>query len=138
MNVRLAIFVIWTLTCALLFKLVGAWNQLPDRVAVHFGAAMQPNGWSSRSALAAIVLCAVVGQASLATWLILRVGSTAGMTAPILVLVNAVLVAAFWQTIKYNAEGTPFQALWMFVPMIVLFGSITLFMVKLMLNYYRR
>jgi hypothetical protein len=138
MNVRIAIPVIWTLTGALLFKLLGAWDQLPDCVAVHFGAAMQPNGWSSRSALAAIVLCAVVGQASLATWLILRVGNTAGMIAPVLVVINAVLVSAFWQTIKFNAEGTPFQPLWMFVPMIVLFGSLTVFMVNLMLNYYRR
>jgi hypothetical protein len=47
-------------------------------------------------------------------------------------------VSAFWQTIRYNAEGTPFQPLWMFVPMIVLFASITAFMGKLMLDYYRR
>ncbi|HEY6305574.1 MAG TPA: DUF1648 domain-containing protein [Candidatus Angelobacter sp.] len=138
MNARLAIPVIWTLACALLVKLLTAWGQLPDRVAVHFGMAMQPNGWSSKSALAAIVLIAVLGQAALATFVLLRVGSAAGWIGLILVLVNVVLVCAFWQTINYNAEGTRFQPLWTFVPMIVLFASITVLMGKLVLDYYRR
>jgi Protein of unknown function (DUF1648) len=61
MNARLAIPVIGTLAGALLVKLLTAWGQLPDRVAVHFGMAMQPNGWSSKSALAAIVLIGCAG-----------------------------------------------------------------------------
>jgi Domain of unknown function (DUF1648) len=138
MNARLAIPWIWALAAALVVRLLTAWDQLPSRVAVHFGMAMQPNGWSSRNALAAIVLVAVLGQAALATFVLLRVGSAAGWVALILVMVNVVLVSAFWQTIRYNAEGTPFQPLWMFVPMIVLFASITAFMGKLMLDYYRR
>ena len=89
MNARLAIPVIWTLAAALLVKLLTAWGQLPDRVAVHFGMALQPNGWSSKSALAAIVLIAVLGQAALATFVLLRVGSAAGWIAFILVMVNA-------------------------------------------------
>jgi uncharacterized membrane protein len=138
MNARLAIPVIWTLAAALLVKLLAAWGQLPDRVAVHFGMALQPNGWSSKSALAAIVLIALLGQAALATFVLLRVGSAAGWIALILMLVSSVLVCAFWQTINFNAEGTPFQPLGMFVSMIVLFASIAVFMGKLMLNYYRR
>jgi hypothetical protein len=137
MNARLAIPVIWILVAALLAKLLAAWGQLPDRVAVHFGMALQPNGWSSKSALAAIVLIAVLGQAALATLVLLRVGSAAGWIALILVLVSAVLVCAFWQTIKFNAEGTPFQPLGMFVLMIGLFASIAVFMGKLMLDYRR-
>jgi hypothetical protein len=138
MNARLAIPVIWTLAAALLVKLLTAWGQLPDRVAVHFGMALQPNGWSSKSALAAIVLIAVLGQAALATFVLLRVGSAAGWIALILVLVNTVLVCAFWQTINFNLEGTPFQPLGMFVSLIALFASIAVFMGKLMLEYYRR
>jgi uncharacterized membrane protein len=138
MNAKLAIPVIWTLAAALLVKLLAAWGQLPDRVAVHFGMALQPNGWSSKSALAAIVLIALLGQAALATFVLLRVGSAAGWIALILMLVSSVLVCAFWQTINFNAEGTPFQPLGMFVSMIVLFASIAVFMGKLMLNYYRR
>jgi Protein of unknown function (DUF1648) len=138
MNARYVLPVIWVLTGALLVKLWSAWEQLPGRVAVHFGMAMQPNGWSSKSALAAIVLLAVLGQAALATLLIVRVGNAAGLIAPVLLLVNVVLVGAFWQTIKYNAEGTPFQPLWIFVPTIVLFASITVFLAKMLFQYYRR
>jgi hypothetical protein len=138
MNARLAIPVIWTLAAALLVKLLTAWGQLPDRVAVHFGMALQPNGWSSKSALAAIVLIAVLGQAALATFVLLRVGSAAGWIALILILVSSVLVCAFWQTINFNAEGISFQPLGMFVSLIALFASIAVFMGKLMLDYYRR
>jgi uncharacterized membrane protein len=115
MNARLAIPVIWTLAAALLLKLRMAWDQLPDRVAVHFGMALQPNGWSSKSALAAIMLIAVLGQAALATFVLLHVGSAAGWIAFIQVMVSAVLVCAFWQAINFNAEGTRFQPLGMFV-----------------------
>jgi len=134
---KLVLSVIWILSGALVVKLLGVWERLPDRVAVHFGMAMQPNGWSSKSGLAAIVLIAVLGQAALATFVLLRVGSAAGQIAPVLVLVNFVLVSAFWQTLNYNVEGARFQPLWLFVPLILLFASLTLFTVKLMLDFYR-
>lgn len=96
MNPEFAIPVMWTLVGALAVKLLTAWDRLPDRVAVHFGMALQPNGWSSRSGLAAIVLIAMLGQAALATFVLLRVGSAAGWIAPAtLVMVSVVLVAAF-------------------------------------------
>jgi hypothetical protein len=139
MNPRFVIPVIWTMTGVLLVKLLAAWNRLPGRVAVHFGTAMQPNGWSSKTALAAVVLIAVPGQAALATFLLLRVGSAASAPVAIIhLVVSAVLVSAFWQTINYNAQGTPFQPMWLFVPMIALFGSVTVLLVKLMFDYYRR
>ncbi len=139
MNPKFAIPVVWALAGALAVELLAAWDRLPDRVAVHFGMALQPNGWSSRSGLAAIVLIAMLGQAALATFVLLRVGSAAGWIAPAtLVLVSVVLVSAFWQTINYNAQGTPFQPLWIFVPMIALFASIAVFLVKLTFDYYRR
>ncbi len=138
MNARFAIPVIWTLAGALAVKLLTAWDQLPQRVAVHFGMAMQPNGWSSKSGLAAIVLIAVLGQAALATFVLLRVGSAAGWIANILILVSTVMVCAFWQTINYNTSGTPFQPLWILVPMIALFASITVFLAKVTFHYDRR
>ncbi len=138
MNAKFAIPLIWTLAGALALKLLVAWDQLPQRVAVHFGMAMQPNGWSSKSGLAAILLIAMLGQAALATFVLLRVGSAAGWIAAILVLVSAVLVGAFWQTINYNTSGTPFQPLWILVPMIALFASIAVFVGKVAFDYSRR
>jgi hypothetical protein len=137
MNSKLVIPVIWTLAGALVVKLWRAWSQLPDRVAVHFGISMQPNGWSSKSALGAAVLVAVIGQASLATWLILRVSSVSGMIAVIQLVVSAVLVCAFWQVINYNTRGTSFQAMWVLVPMVLLFATITVFLLNLVFRYAR-
>lgn len=138
MNPKFAIPVVWALAGALAVELLAAWDRLPDRVAVHFGMALQPNGWSSRSGLAAIVLIAMLGQAALATFVLLRVGSAAGWIAPTTLVLVSVVVSAFWQTINYNAQGTPFQPLGIFVPMIALFASITAFLVKLTFDYYRR
>jgi uncharacterized membrane protein len=138
MSTRLAIPVIWIMVAALLMKLLTAWDQLPDRVAVHFGMALQPNGWSSKRALAAIMLIAVLGQAALATFLLLRVGGAAGSISLILIVVSAVLVGAFWQTITFNADGTPFRPMGVFVIAIALLVSLVALMEKLFLNYYRR
>ena len=131
MNTKLVIPAIWILAGTLVIKLWTAWNQLPDRVAVHFGISMQPNGWSSKNALAATVLLAVLGQASLATWLILYISSASGMIAVIQLVVSAVLVSAFWQVINYNTRGTPFQAMWVLVPVVLLFAGITVFLLNL-------
>lgn len=138
MNAKLVIPLIWTTSAALVLKLVTAWDELPSRVAVHFGTDMRPNGWSSKNVLAAIVVLAVVGQAALATFVLLHVHGAPLAIPLVLVMVNIALVSAFWQTIRYNATGAPFQPLWMFLSLIAVFAFITVFMGKVMLNYYRR
>jgi uncharacterized membrane protein len=137
-NARLAIPVIWGLAGALLLKLWNAWDQLPERVAVHFGFSLQPNGWSSKGGLAVIIALVAVGQATLATWLILRVTSVSAMMAPIQLAVSVVLVCAFWQVINYNAKGAPFQPLWILAPMVLLFATITALLLQTTFRYYRR
>jgi hypothetical protein len=138
MNPRLVIPVMWALTGALLIRLLAAWNRLPETVAVHFGTAMQPNGWSSKTAFAAVVLLAVPGHAALATFLLLRVGSAAtSPVALVLLAVNLVLVCAFWQAINYNL-GAGMQPLWIFVPLIAVFASAAVLVVKVLFGHYRR
>lgn len=125
MMAKLAIPVIWGLAVALFIHLFRVWNELPQRVAVHFGASMQPNGWSSRSSMAVLMILAVVGHAVLATCLIVSFGSRAGIIAPIHMIVATVLVSAFWQMINFNAEGTPFQAIWMVVPVLLVVAVVS-------------
>ncbi len=43
--------VLWVLIAAPLIYLWQAWDALPDRVATHWGANGEPNGWSDRSTL---------------------------------------------------------------------------------------
>lgn len=138
MNAKLAIALIWTTSAALVLKLVNAWDQLPERVAVHFGTDMQPNGWSSKNTLGAMVVLVAAGQAALATFVLLRVRGLPVVVTLVMVVVNVALVSAFWQTIRYNATGAPFQPLWMFLSLIAVFASIAAFMGRMMVNYYRR
>jgi hypothetical protein len=138
MNTRLFILVIWALTGALLIKLAVAWPRLPSRVATHFGVRLQPDGWGSKGALAAMILIAVLGQAALATFVLLRVGSAAFPAGLILLVVNVVLVSAMWQTINYNAKGTQFRPVWMFGPIIVLLAAIALALAGGLFHYHAR
>ena len=138
MSGKLAVTVIWCMVAALLLKFTSAWGALPDRVAVHFGMSMQPNGWSSKSSLAVIALAAVIGQAALGTWLVLRLGTLGSFFPWTQVLTSAVLVCAFWQVITYNANKTPFHAFWVFGPMVVLFASLAVFFGDLMLRMSKK
>ena len=132
MNPRLAIPVIWGLGGALLLKLWSAWSELPDRVAIHFGLSMQPNGWSSRTTMGVSVLLTIIGQAALATWLILRISSAANIIALVQLVVSVALVGTFWQMINFNAKGVPLQPMWILAPMALLFGVITVFLIRMM------
>lgn len=135
MNPKLAILFIWTSSTALVVKLLTAWDALPARVAVHFGLDMQPNGWSSKNALAAMVLVAVLGQAALTTFLLLGVGNPPGLIALMLTVVNVVLVSAFWQVIRYNVNGTPLRPLWMFLSVAAVLASVAVVLLgKMMRN----
>lgn len=138
MTAKLAIPLIWAMNAALLLRLWNTWDRLPERVAVHFGISMQPNGWSSKSGMLIAVIAVTLGQAALASWLILRLGTAVGLMTPVQLLVSVTLVCAFWQMISYNADGKPFQPLWVIAPMVLLFATITVFMVSLVFRFYRR
>ena len=126
MNTSVAILVIWMLCGAVLVKLWTAWPRLPDRVATHFGLSLQPDGWSSKGKLAAVILIAVLGQAVLATFVLLHMAGAAWPTGLIMLVVNVVLVSVFWQTINYNADGTRFQPAWILGPLILLLAAMVL------------
>jgi hypothetical protein len=117
---------IWMLCGALLVKLWTAWPKLPDRVATHFGLSLQPDGWSSKGKLAAVILIAVLGQAALATFVLLHMAGAARPTGLIMLVVNIVLISVFWQIINYNAEGSRFQPAWILGPLILLVAGMVL------------
>jgi Protein of unknown function (DUF1648) len=121
---KFAIAAIWIMGAALLIRLMSVWDQLPQRVAVHFGIAMQPNGWASRSTMALLMVLVVVGHAVLATWFILNFGGRSPMIGPIQMTVAAVMLSAFWQVISFNAEGKPFQSLWIVLSVLLMLALI--------------
>jgi len=117
---------IWVLCGAVLVKLWTAWPRLPDRVATHFGLSLQPDGWSSKGKLAAVILIAVLGQAALATFVLLHMAGAARPTGLIMLVVSIVLVSVYWQTISYNAEGARFQPAWILGPLILVLAAMVL------------
>lgn len=123
MKATLILPLIWTLTGALIVKVLAAWDRLPERVAVHFDTRMQPNRWSSKKDLAAFMLVTALAEAVIATLVMFYAGSAAGLGGAILLVVNVVMVCTFWQVINYNALGTPFRAAGILLPLIVLFAG---------------
>ena len=134
MIARLAIPFIWLIDAALVLRLWNVWDRLPERVAVHFGIAMEPNSWSSRTAMAVMVVLALAVHAGLATWLIARYGAHNAMIAVILITVATVLVSAFWQMIAFNVDGKPFQAAWVLVPVLLMLGLVSVFVFSAMVR----
>ena len=87
-----------------------AWNQLPERIATHFAANGQPNGWMSRqdSLTFSIVLTAVI--AIVGVLVISRVRTPDFLSWAGLGLLYFVLGTILWGTasvISYNVSGHP-------------------------------
>ncbi|HEU5412452.1 MAG TPA: DUF1648 domain-containing protein [Candidatus Angelobacter sp.] len=132
---KLAIAAIWIMGAALLIRLMNLWDQLPQRVAVHFGIAMQPNGWASRSAMALLMVLVVAGHAVLATWLILNFSGRSPMIGAIQITTSAVLVSAFWQMLSFNAQGKPFQSIWILISVLLMVALIAVLLLRPALHH---
>ena len=132
---KLAITAIWIMGAALLIRLMNLWDQLPQRVAVHFGIAMQPNGWASRSAMALLMVLVVAGHAVLATWLILNFSGRSPMIGAIQITTSAVLVSAFWQMLSFNAQGKPFQSIWILISVLLMVALIVVLLLRPALHH---
>ena len=124
MIAKLAISAVWILASALLFRLLSVWDQLPERVAVHFGRSLQPDGWSRKSIMAWLVVLIIVGHATFTTWLVLTHGQGNGMLATIQLVTATVFFSVFWQMITFNTEGRPLKAVWIILPVLLILGLI--------------
>lgn len=124
MIAKLAISAVWILASALLFRLLSVWDQLPERVAVHFGRSLQPDGWSRKSIMAWLVVLIVVGHAAFTTWLVLTHGQRNGMIATIPLVTATAFFSVFWQMITFNTEGKPLKAVWIILPVLLVLGLI--------------
>jgi len=122
MIAKLAISAIWIMASALLFRLLNVWEQLPERVAMHFGRSLQPDGWGRKSIMAWMIVLLVVGHAILTTWLLLMHGKGNGMLAVIQLATATVFFSVFWQMITFNTAGKPLKAAWIILPVLLIVG----------------
>lgn len=126
MIAALAIAVIWILAAALLFRLLSVWDELPERVAVHFGVTLQPDGWAGRSTMAVLIFFVVVGHAVFSTWLVFARVSADPMVSAIQLATATVFFSVFWQAITFNISGKPLKAIWIVLPVLFVAGSVGL------------
>lgn len=124
MNEKFSIAVIWSLATAVLTKLANSWPLLPERVVTTVGLGSEATGWGSREALLSSVLLAVVGQAILATVLILRLARAVRFLPLVQASVSLVLVCGFWQVINYNTYHIRVQGLWVLGPVAILLAAV--------------
>jgi Domain of unknown function (DUF1648) len=90
------------------------WNQLPARMASHFGAAGQPNGWMSREALAIFFLVLLTFVLATFTWVLTRVRNPDTLAWALLAMfyvVVGVLLSVNSAMLKYNLYGHPLNIL---------------------------
>ena len=86
------------------------WDQLPGRMATHFGAAGQPNGWMTRET--SLIFAMVVTTLLLAalTWALTRVRKPDVLAWSLLAMLYVVMGALFSINIavlNYNLYGRP-------------------------------
>ena len=113
-----------------------AWDQMPARVATHFGLNQQPNGWMSREgsltfSLALAALFAVIGSLVLsrikqpdpASWALLA----------FFYVIQWTLLYANYSIIGFNVQGRPVNA----TPLVVVVGLAAVALVVLALRSHR-
>ncbi len=107
----------WAVAGLLLLYLQQSWDRLPERVAVHFGLDLQPNGWGSKALLGGVTVLAAVLIATIATVTSARPPADSRIFA--VVLVTLVTPAAvLWQAIRFNVTGAPIQRFWVWAPVL--------------------
>lgn len=137
MNRRLYQWLTWLMWLVLpltAFQYLRAWDRLPARLATHFNAAGQPNGWMTREAalefgLGMTVLFLVVF--TVASYFLQKQKLSDAGSWPLLGLF-AVMVGVIYQgnvsIIDYNLTGRPISMIrpFLFVPLVIILLAIYL------------
>ncbi len=100
------------------FQFWTVWNQLPGRMASHFGATGQPNGWMSRETLVIFSLVLLTFLLATFTWALTRVRKPDALAWSLLAMfyvVIGVLVSVNSAVLKFNLYGHPLNILPEFV-----------------------
>lgn len=105
---------LWLALPVTAFQFWSVWNQLPARMASHFGAADQPNGWMSRETLAIFFLVLLTFLLATFTWVLTRVRKPDALAWSLLAMfyvVAGVLLSINASVLNYNLYGRPLNIL---------------------------
>jgi uncharacterized membrane protein len=101
---------LWLVLPLTAFQFWTVWNQLPARMASHFGAAGQPNGWMSREALVIFSVVLLTFLLATFTWSLTRVRRPDALAWSLLAMfyvVVGVLLSVNASVLSYNLYGRP-------------------------------
>jgi Domain of unknown function (DUF1648) len=110
-NLWVGVAILWLVPLVVALRYWQVWDRLPASVAVHFVAANQPNGWTTRAGSLAFIVCALGIIALVATLIIafLRRGVVAWATLGFLYVMAGVFFWANEQILSYNLYRRPVQ-----------------------------
>jgi hypothetical protein len=86
------------------------WDQLPARMASHFGTAGQPNGWMTRETSVIFSLVLLVFLLATFTFVLARIRKPDALAWSLLAMfyvVTGVLVSVTSSVLEYNIHGSP-------------------------------
>lgn len=127
MNRRLwhfGIALLWAVIPAIYFQYQSVWNRLPVRMATHFNASGQPNGWATRESSMWFIVGVAAFVVVLATILLARIRRPDVASWGVLFMFGvtlAILYMASGAVIGYNLSGTSVKLDW---AMKVLVGAV--------------
>jgi hypothetical protein len=87
-----------------------SWDQLPVRIASHFGPTGQPNGWMTRETSVIFSLVLVASLLATFTWALTRIRKPDALAWSLLAMfyvVVGVLVSVTSSVLDYNIHGRP-------------------------------
>ena len=110
---RVAVGMLWIVLPLTAVRYLMLWDLLPQRMATHFNAAGQPNGWMTKDTALIFPLALLSGLLLIATLVAFRVKTPDFAAWTLLGFSGLILGVIYWgaeSVLEYNLHGTPVHA----------------------------
>lgn len=105
----------WIFVPLLAIHFASLWNQLPQRIATHFDARGNPNGWQSPSTFAMFSFVLLLFTLVVLNFAMVRTFRARSMARTLTLVSYLVIGTSFtmlWQTLDHAAYGRPMSQVW--------------------------
>lgn len=120
---------LWAVVPAIYFQYQSAWSHLPARMATHFNANGQPNGWASRESSMWFIMGIAASVVVFATFLmacVRRLDVASWTVLGMFYLILGILYRTSAAVIEYNLSGNFVSMNWAMVLLMVAVAAIIL------------
>jgi hypothetical protein len=119
---RVAVGALWIVLPLTALRYWMVWDLLPARVATHFNAAGQPNGWMTREAALIFPLAMLAFFLAIATVILSRLQKVDPSAWALWGFFAVIVGVIYWggeSVLEYNLHGTPVNAMPVFAVVLV-------------------